>query len=69
MDAAPYQYRELCKVVKLSAHLVDAVRLPEVVEVLGPLAAAHHHPQVHRTVLDNQELLFTHCLYTLYTFQ
>ena len=55
--------------VKLSAHLVDAVRLPEVVEVLGPLAAAHHHPQVHRTVLDNQELLFTHCLYTLYTFQ
>ena len=46
-----YQCRYLCKVVKFSPHLVDAVRLPEVVEVLGALAAAHHHPQVHRPVL------------------
>ena len=36
---------------RVDMDLVNAVSLEEVVEELCPLAAAHHHPQVHRPVL------------------
>ena len=39
-------------VLRVGVELGQAVRLPEVVEVLSPLAAPHHHAEVHCSVLN-----------------